>query len=72
MCSCPRTTCSWSRTTAISPDLAVSPEGVGPHLREIRAIPLGGDAAPEFRNEVTPSLDALLTETKGRIKVNIE
>ena len=28
--------------------------------------------APEFRNEITPTLDALLVETKGRIKVNIE
>jgi glycerophosphoryl diester phosphodiesterase len=39
---------------------------------EIRAIPLGRNAAPEFRNEVTPTFDELLTETKGRIKVNIE
>ncbi len=39
---------------------------------EIRAIPLGGRAAPEFRNEFTPTLDALLLEAKGRIKVNIE
>jgi len=39
---------------------------------EIRAIPLGGRATPEFRNEITPTLDALLVETKGRIKVNIE
>jgi glycerophosphoryl diester phosphodiesterase len=39
---------------------------------EIRAIPLGGRAAPEFRNEFAPTLDALLAETKGRIKVNIE
>jgi glycerophosphoryl diester phosphodiesterase len=39
---------------------------------EIRAIPLGGHSAPQFRNEVTPTFDALLAETKGRIKVNIE
>lgn len=39
---------------------------------EIRAIPLGGTSAPEYRNEVTPTLDQLLAEAKGRIKVNIE
>ena len=39
---------------------------------EIRAIPLGGHSAPQFRNELTPTFDALLAETKGRIKVNIE
>jgi glycerophosphoryl diester phosphodiesterase len=39
---------------------------------EIRAIPLGGRSAPEFRNECAPTFDALLAETKGRIKVNIE
>jgi glycerophosphoryl diester phosphodiesterase len=39
---------------------------------EIRAIPLGSRSAPQFRNEVTPTFDALLEETKGRIKVNIE
>jgi glycerophosphoryl diester phosphodiesterase len=39
---------------------------------EIRAIPLGGGAAPEYRNEFTPTFPALLAETKGRIKVNIE
>jgi len=39
---------------------------------EIRAIPLGRDAAPEFRNEVTPTFEGLLVEAKGRIKVNIE
>jgi glycerophosphoryl diester phosphodiesterase len=39
---------------------------------EIHAIPLGRNSAPEFRNEVTPTFDALLTETNGRIKVNIE
>jgi glycerophosphoryl diester phosphodiesterase len=39
---------------------------------EIRSIPLGRNAAPQFRNEVTPSFDALLAEAKGHIKVNIE
>jgi glycerophosphoryl diester phosphodiesterase len=39
---------------------------------EIRAIPLGSHSAPEFRNEYTPTFDALLAEAKGRIKVNIE
>jgi len=39
---------------------------------EIRAIPIGRSAAPEFRNEITPTFDALLDETKGHIKVNIE
>jgi glycerophosphoryl diester phosphodiesterase len=39
---------------------------------EIRAIPLGGRAAPGFRNQFTPTFDELLAETKGRIKVNIE
>jgi glycerophosphoryl diester phosphodiesterase len=39
---------------------------------EIRAIPLRRNAAPEFGNDVTPSFDELLAETKGRIKVNIE
>jgi glycerophosphoryl diester phosphodiesterase len=39
---------------------------------EIRAIPLGAGSAPEFRNECTPTLDALLAETKGRIKLNLE
>jgi len=40
---------------------------------EIRAIPLGArNTAPEFRNEVTPTLDQLLMETKGRIKLNLE
>jgi glycerophosphoryl diester phosphodiesterase len=33
---------------------------------EIRAIPLGGS------REVSPTLDALLGEAKGRIKLNIE
>lgn len=39
---------------------------------EIRAIPIGGHSAPEFREEITPTLDALLAEAKGRIKLNIE
>jgi glycerophosphoryl diester phosphodiesterase len=39
---------------------------------EIRAIPLGRNSAPEFHNEIAPTLDALLAETNGRIKVNIE
>jgi glycerophosphoryl diester phosphodiesterase len=39
---------------------------------EIRAIPLGRHSAPEFRNEITPTLDALLAEAKGRIKLNLE
>jgi glycerophosphoryl diester phosphodiesterase len=39
---------------------------------EIRAIPIGGRSAPEYRAEITPTLDALLAEAKGRIKLNIE
>ena len=39
---------------------------------EIRGIPLGRHSAPEFRNEITPTLDILLAETKGRIKLNLE
>jgi len=39
---------------------------------EIHAIPLGRNAAPGFRNEVTPTFDALLSEAKGHIKINIE
>jgi glycerophosphoryl diester phosphodiesterase len=39
---------------------------------EIRAIPIGRGADPEFRDEITPTFDALLKEAKGRIKVNIE
>ena len=39
---------------------------------EIRAIPIGVHSAPEFREEITPTLDALLAEAKGRIKLNIE
>jgi glycerophosphoryl diester phosphodiesterase len=39
---------------------------------EIRAIPIGRRSAPEFRDEITPTLDALLGEAKGRIKLNIE
>ena len=39
---------------------------------EIRTIPLGRDAAPQFHNEVTPTFDELLSQAKGHIKVNIE
>jgi glycerophosphoryl diester phosphodiesterase len=39
---------------------------------EIRAIPIGERSAPEYREEITPTLDALLAEAKGRIKLNIE
>src|SRR5262249_38047409 len=39
---------------------------------EIAAIPLGAGSAPEFRSENTPTFDALLAETKGHIKINIE
>jgi glycerophosphoryl diester phosphodiesterase len=39
---------------------------------EIRAIPIGGHSASEFRQEISPTLDALLAEAKGRIKLNIE
>jgi len=39
---------------------------------EIRAIPLGGRSAPEFRNECAPTFEALLAETQGRIRLNIE
>ncbi len=42
------------------------------NYEEIRAIPLGSRAAPEYRNEIAPTLDALLAEAKGRIKLNIE
>jgi glycerophosphoryl diester phosphodiesterase len=39
---------------------------------EIRAIPLGVREPPEIRREATPTLDALLAEAKGHLKVNIE
>jgi glycerophosphoryl diester phosphodiesterase len=39
---------------------------------EIQAIPLGAHSAAEYRHEVAPTLDALLEQAKGRIKVNIE
>jgi glycerophosphoryl diester phosphodiesterase len=39
---------------------------------EIRKIPLGRNAAPEFHSEVTPTLDDLLAEAQGRVRVNIE
>ncbi len=40
--------------------------------KEIGAIPLRRNRAPAFGNEVTPTFDALLAETKEHIKVNIE
>jgi len=39
---------------------------------EIRAIPLGAKAAPEFRNEPAPTLDEVLTIARDRIRLNIE
>jgi glycerophosphoryl diester phosphodiesterase len=39
---------------------------------EIRAIPLGAKAAPEFRNEIAPSFDEVLTAASNRIRLNIE
>ena len=39
---------------------------------EIRAIPLGAEAAPEFRNEPAPTLDEVLTIARNRIRLNIE
>ena len=39
---------------------------------EIRAIPVGQRAAPEFRDERVPTLDEVLEEARGRIKLNIE
>jgi glycerophosphoryl diester phosphodiesterase len=39
---------------------------------EIRAIPLGGKAAPEFRNEPAPTFDEVLTLARDRIRLNIE
>jgi glycerophosphoryl diester phosphodiesterase len=40
--------------------------------QEIRAIPLGGRAAPEFRDEHAPTLDEVLAAARGRIRLNIE
>jgi glycerophosphoryl diester phosphodiesterase len=39
---------------------------------DIRAIPLGRGFSPDSAREFMPTFDALLAETKGRIKVNIE
>jgi glycerophosphoryl diester phosphodiesterase len=39
---------------------------------EIRAIPLGAKAAPEFRNEPAPTLDQVLAIARDRIGLNIE
>ena len=39
---------------------------------EIRAIPLGAKAAPEFRNEPAPTLDEVLAIARDRIRLNIE
>jgi glycerophosphoryl diester phosphodiesterase len=39
---------------------------------EIRAIPLGAKAAPEFRNEITPTFDEVLAASSNRIRLNIE
>jgi glycerophosphoryl diester phosphodiesterase len=39
---------------------------------EIRAIPLGAKAAPEFRNEPAPTFDEVLAIAHNRIRLNIE
>ena len=39
---------------------------------EIRAIPLGAGAAPEFRNEAVPTFDEVLAIARDRIRLNIE
>jgi glycerophosphoryl diester phosphodiesterase len=39
---------------------------------EIRSIPLGAKAAPEFRNEPAPTLDEVLAIARDRIRLNIE
>ena len=39
---------------------------------EIRAIPVGGRAAPEFHDERTPTLDAVLEAARGHIRLNVE
>ena len=39
---------------------------------EIRAIPLGAEAAPEFRNEAVPTFDEVLAIARDRIRLNIE
>jgi glycerophosphoryl diester phosphodiesterase len=40
--------------------------------KEIRAIPLGAKAAPEFRNEPAPTLGEVLEIARGHIGLNIE
>jgi len=39
---------------------------------EIRAIPLGAKAAPEFRNEPAPTFDEVLAIARDRIRLNLE
>ena len=39
---------------------------------EIRAIPLGANAAPEFRNEPAPTFDEALAIARDHIKLNVE
>jgi glycerophosphoryl diester phosphodiesterase len=39
---------------------------------EIRAIPLGANAAPEFRNEPAPTFDEVLALARDKIRLNIE
>jgi glycerophosphoryl diester phosphodiesterase len=39
---------------------------------EIRAIPLGANAAPEFRNEPAPTFDEVLALARDEIRLNIE
>jgi glycerophosphoryl diester phosphodiesterase len=39
---------------------------------EIRALPLGAKSAPEFAQEVTPTLDEVLTVASNRIRLNLE
>jgi glycerophosphoryl diester phosphodiesterase len=39
---------------------------------EIRSIPLGAKAAPEFRNEPAPTFDEVLATARNRIRLNIE
>jgi glycerophosphoryl diester phosphodiesterase len=39
---------------------------------EIRAIPLGARAAPEFRNEPAPTFDEVLAIARDHIKLNVE
>jgi glycerophosphoryl diester phosphodiesterase len=39
---------------------------------EIRAIPVGANAAPQFRNEPVATFDEILAIARGRIRLNIE